>query len=196
MAKTNFATMSLRFLVSAFLSLASVAALSATAGLPLVPTKGIVAWADLGRATPTAAFVTANWANLENKPDIAIESVRFSDEDLIAFETIFSALPENSRSAFKTPQRMAAMVMGVFARRPVPGKAQPVGCEILTEEAKSADEVLLSFRFNNDARVETQRMKKFEDGWKLMVPSTGMNDKRRRDFFAKTAQGMGAALKL
>jgi hypothetical protein len=175
-------------------TLFSLGAFAADVGDLPVPPKGVALWSDLGRATPIAAFATANWANMENKPDVAVESVVFSDEDTAAFEVIFAALTANHRSTFKTVQRMAVMVMGSFARRSIPGKAPPTGYEILGEEEKVGGQVLLRYRFNNDPRIQTQLMKKFAGEWKLVVPSTGLNDKRRRDNFLKTAQEIGAAL--
>jgi hypothetical protein len=184
-----------RLLLSTLPLLASLCVFAADTSPPAAAPKTSIPWSNAGRATPTAAFVTATWANLENKTDVAVESVCFSEQDMKIFEEIFTALPENARASFKTSARMTAMVMSSLARRPVFGRKPPTGCEILGQKDQGADEVLLNLRFDNDARVHSERMKKFGDGWKLIVPSTGMGDKRRRDHFEKTAREIGSTLK-
>lgn len=177
-----------RCLLFSILTLAIVSATAGQPNSPAVPLKIVRAWTNAGHATAVAAFETAHWANMTNKPDVSVESVAFTEEDTAIFQEIFDALPADRRATFKTPRRMAATVIASFARRPVPGKMPPTGFEVLAETVQSADEVLLTYRFYNDARTSTQIMRRFETGWKLLVPSTQLQDPRRRKVFEAAAK--------
>lgn len=100
----------LHFFLLVLLLVKSVGAFAATATGVASPNPTVMNWSDLGRDTAAAAFVTATWANLENKTDIAVAIVQFRESDLVVFKEIFASLSEAERLAFKTPERMAAMV--------------------------------------------------------------------------------------
>jgi hypothetical protein len=143
--------------------------LTSAAGEPTRPAPAIIsagAWKNAGISSPAAAVETALWAAAGGDVAALVTTIGFEPKLKASLERAFAQLPENVRLQYGSPEHMVAFFtvkdvpvgdMQILQERQAGDGEMEVTVRLRPEDQKSAKEVALT-------------LKRFDGGWRLMVP--------------------------
>jgi hypothetical protein len=137
-------------------------------------------WKDRGRSTPQAAIETALWAAATGDIDVLADSVVLEAGARPKAEQLLASLPEVSRSVYRTPERLIALL----AAKDLPAGA--VSARISGAVDAGVDRGTFKLRLQ-DASGASQatrlQLRRSENGWRVAVSA------RAVDRFAQALKG-------
>jgi hypothetical protein len=132
-------------------------------------------WQNKGRATAAGACETSLWAQWHGDLEAFLPTVSFAAEAREKLATLFSAQPAEDRARYGSPERMAAMLALSATAGSAAGDPLPMQ---LVERPQDADNVDVTLRVQlpqGPERERTLRVRRFADGWKVILPMEQAN---------------------
>ncbi|MSU24959.1 MAG: hypothetical protein EXS32_14210 [Opitutus sp.] len=136
------------------------------APLNLVPAA---AWKNAGKDTPTAAIESLMWATDGGDLDALANAVVLDADAREKAAAILSRLPEATRAAYGTPERLVALFLA---------QDGDISAMQVLAEHKAGINALVSVRLqkgDGKTKDEGYQFRQTDDGWRLVVPGKAVD---------------------
>jgi hypothetical protein len=123
-------------------------------------------WKNVGRATPVATTETALWAAVGGDIDVLAQTLVLDERGRTAAERLLAGLPETSRRAYVTPERLIALL----AAKAVPAGAITARVSDVVEMNQNETQLRVRLQDATGASESARlRLQRGTDGWRVVV---------------------------
>lgn len=139
--------------------------LPATGGLPGAGMIARETWADVGLATPAAAYETALWAVREQDLDALAKTFVFRQDDREKLAALIATLPEDARAKYASPEQVMALMISTGP--------EVEAFQILSETQQGPNTVVAQVQLQLASGSSLEGPIVFQggaDGWQLLLP--------------------------
>jgi hypothetical protein len=138
-------------------------------------------WKNAGRGTAVASTETALWAAVGGDIDVLAQTLVLDERGRAAAERLLAGLPETSRRAYGTPERLIALL----AAKAVPAGAITARVSNVVETNQNETQLRVRLQDATGASESARlRLQRGADGWRVVVTERAVGK------YAETLRGV------